>query len=83
MQNPKQVPEVQPINKSWARFYQALGTFNTNMVYAITKDPTRIDELTDFIVTNCTTHHNQCNTNGGIWDDSAHTCIRLGGIFED
>lgn len=80
MPDPKQQPngELQPLKKSWAKFYQALGMFNTNMVVTITKDPQRLKEVTDFIVTNCTVHGNQCAASGGIWDDTAHVCYRLG-----
>jgi len=77
MSEPKQQLNYGPITKEMARFYQALGTFNTNMVATIVKDPAKVKEVTDFIIVHCTTHAQQCGS-GNIWDEYNHICTRPG-----
>jgi len=63
------------ITKDMARFYHALGAFNTNMVASIIRDPGLVKDATDYLNMPCVVHAAQC-VSGGTWDELAHVCYK-------
>jgi hypothetical protein len=79
MPEPKQYEKKLPhqkLNTEWAQFYQALGTFNTNIVARVIKDPTRVREVTKDLVAWCPVHDAQC-ADGFVYDHINNRCIML------
>lgn len=79
MPEPKQYKKELPHGKlkvEWARFYHALGTFNTNIVARLVNDPKRLREMTDNLVAWCPEHDQTCNT-GYIYDHSNASCVKM------
>lgn len=66
----------QNISRDMAQFYQALGTFNANMIARLNDDPSKIRDIIKDLVAYCPVHDAQCGDNY-VYDHTNNMCIRL------
>ena len=72
----------QKLSNDMAQFYQALGTFNTNIIGRLIQEPEKVRDLTKALVAWCPVHDAQCGDNY-VYDHNNNMCIRLVMVNEE